>query len=187
MFASDDCTIIRSPAGRRGAAVDGIASASTAGRLMTLLGAVPAAARPRRLRCLRRPGAPHRAHRHRQPSRVRFRKGDFVRRSRTAAVGMCSQSYAIWPHMTGFENVALPCCGCRAGKIFPPSRSGRRAVTHARHGAAWRFRAARGDACPAGSSSGARLTAGCARAGPTASRAAVQTSTQAARADAASN
>jgi iron(III) transport system ATP-binding protein len=55
------------------------------------------------------------------------RRGLFVPPHRRD-IGMVFQSYAIWPHMTVFENVAFP---LRAGRLRPPESEVRRKVAHA--------------------------------------------------------
>ena len=101
-------------------------------------------------------------------------------------LGMVFQSYAIWPHMTVFKNVAFP-LEVLPRRSRPGTRRGRGARTEgARRGGAGRLRRPRGDQA-------VRRAAAAARAGPRAGhraapdaarRAAVQPGRQAARVDA---
>ena len=94
------------------AAVDGISLGIETGKLITLLGP-SGCGKTTTLRCLAGLERP-------ESGRIVIAgetmcdtdKGIFVSPS-DRGIGMVFQSYAIWPHMTVFENVAFPLRGAR--------------------------------------------------------------------------
>jgi len=107
MFAIENLHKSFVAAGAEVRAVDGISLGVDGGRLMTLLGP-SGCGKTTTLRCLAGLERP-------QSGRIVIgnrtvfdsEKGIFVPAS-DRGVGMVFQSYAIWPHMTVFENVAFP-------------------------------------------------------------------------------
>ena len=81
-----------------------------------------------------------------------------VRAAERRGIGMVFQSYAIWPHMTVFENVAFPLARPRADAAAEIARQGRARARDGRHAAP--SRSAPPPSSRAASSSASRWPAG---------------------------
>ena len=88
-------------------AVDDLDLEVEEGEMLTLLGP-SGCGKTTTLRCIAGPrAADRRAHHSRRGCRHRHRGGVFALPEKRE-MGMVFQSYAVWPHMTLFENVAYP-------------------------------------------------------------------------------